>query len=169
MKRPSASMVVAVTALSVALGGTATAAKLITGAQIRNGTITRADLAPSLRADLARPAVQSVAGPQGLPGPAGPQGPAGAPGPAGVNGGFDPARVAFRVGPDLTVWAGDLTSLSVSCLPGETAISGGFVSTMGYAFSDHPGPGGTSWTILVDNLDGLVDGIGRGYVVCARA
>ena len=48
-------------------GGTATAAKLVTGQQIKNGTIGTADLSGS-----AKRALRGNAGPQGPAGPAGP-------------------------------------------------------------------------------------------------
>lgn len=43
-KRPSGGFIIAVVALFVALGGTATAAKLITGKQIKNNSITGVDI-----------------------------------------------------------------------------------------------------------------------------
>jgi hypothetical protein len=70
--------------LAVATAGTATAAKLITGKQIKNGSIARKDLSTGVRAELsetAKPGAQGAAGPAG---PAGPQGPAGAKGADGV-------------------------------------------------------------------------------------
>ena len=44
IRRPRASTVIASLALFVALGGSATAATLITGAKIKNGTITGKDI-----------------------------------------------------------------------------------------------------------------------------
>lgn len=74
MRKPSAATVVAMVALFVALGGPATAARLISGSQIRNNSITSAkirthtlkqtDLSPSLFSRLLRVPVNSVAGPQ---------------------------------------------------------------------------------------------------------
>jgi hypothetical protein len=52
-RRPSAALVVSLVALFVALGGTATAARLlITTREIKNGTIRLVDLSPSTRAAL---------------------------------------------------------------------------------------------------------------------
>src|SRR3954452_25284200 len=83
---PSGSMVVAVVALLVALSGSAVAASLITGKQIKDGTIQTKDLAKTARASLKGKA--GPAGPAGLAGPIGPAGPKGDTGAAG------PATVA---------------------------------------------------------------------------
>jgi hypothetical protein len=79
---PSPSMVVALTALFVALGGTGYAALTITGKNVRNSSLTgrdiknnsvrSADVAGLLAGDFK--AGQLPAGPQGAAGPAGPQG-----------------------------------------------------------------------------------------------
>lgn len=76
-------MAVAFLALFVAIAGTATAAKLITGSDIRNSSITTRDVKNRtlLRRDF-RPG-QLPAGPRGAVGPAGRPGPAG---PAGIAG-----------------------------------------------------------------------------------
>jgi hypothetical protein len=81
------------TVLAVAIGGaaTATAADLITGADIKdnsvkgldikNGSVKKKDLGKQVRDALdakAAPGAEGPAGPQGPAGPAGPQGPAGA-------------------------------------------------------------------------------------------
>ena len=99
----------AVAALVVAAAGTAGVQALITGAQIKDGTIQSRDIGNGTirRADLSGAAVASLrgargpagaqgprgaagaqgpAGPQGLAGPQGPQGPAGSPGAAGAAG-----------------------------------------------------------------------------------
>jgi hypothetical protein len=87
-------MVVAMLALFVALTGTAvaTTSALITGKQIKNGSITGLDIKNKsvAIADLATKArgARGVRGPIGPPGPAGqqgPQGPAGAPNPNAAN------------------------------------------------------------------------------------
>jgi hypothetical protein len=73
-------MAVAVIALLVGVSGAATATVLVTGRQIKDGTISRADLTPKLRASVDR------AGPRGLVGATGPAGPAGAKGDTGAPG-----------------------------------------------------------------------------------
>ena len=87
-RRPSAALVVAVVALSVALSGTATAALVMTGNNIRNGTIEGKDLANHTlgKKKLSKAALGSLLGRTGPAGAAGPQGAQGAPGPAGPAG-----------------------------------------------------------------------------------
>jgi hypothetical protein len=81
----SPAMVVALLALFVALGGTAVAAgTLITGKQIKNGSITGADV--KNKSLTPRDFRGSIRGPQGLTGPAGPQGPQGPQGAQGMAG-----------------------------------------------------------------------------------
>lgn len=84
-RRPSAAGIVAVVALVLAMGGTATAAKLISGKQIRNSSVTGKDIRNGSLgpADLSGKAKAALAG---TAGPAGPAGPAGAPGAAGAKG-----------------------------------------------------------------------------------
>jgi hypothetical protein len=72
--RTSPTLIVALIALVVAMSGSAVAASLITGKQIKDGTIQRVDLSKKAKA--------SLKGPQGLPGPQGPKGDRGDPGPA---------------------------------------------------------------------------------------
>ena len=69
--RPSPSMMVAFVALFVAGAGSATAARLITGKQIKNSSITSTDVRNGslLRKDFK--SAQLPRGPQGLPGTAG--------------------------------------------------------------------------------------------------
>ena len=95
-RRPSPAMVVAVIALSVALGGTGYAAltlpknsvrakqiapSAVRSAEVKNRSIKRRDLARSVLR-----AAQGPAGAQGLPGPGGPRGEKGEPGAPGAPG-----------------------------------------------------------------------------------
>ncbi len=78
--------------LALVGAGSATAAKMITGKEIANGTVTGADVmkgtlkAKHLTAG-AQESLKGATGPAGPAGPAGPGGPQGAPGPAGSDGG----------------------------------------------------------------------------------
>ena len=58
--------------LAIATAGSATAARLITGKQVKDGSITAKDLSKSLRRQIARTGVTGPAGPQGAAGPSGP-------------------------------------------------------------------------------------------------
>jgi hypothetical protein len=73
--------------LAIATAGSATAARLITGKQVKDGSITAKDLSKSLRRQIAR---------TGTTGPAGPAGAAGAAGPAGSAGGYTKADADAR-------------------------------------------------------------------------
>jgi hypothetical protein len=82
---PRPSLTIAVVAAFLAVAASATAASLITGQQIKNGSITGADVKRgSLGAsDLSRAAKRKLRGrrgPAGPPGPSGPRGPSGSPG-----------------------------------------------------------------------------------------
>ncbi len=68
----------------VATAATAGAASLITGQQIKDGTITPRDLSTALRRQIAK--AEATPGPVGAQGAAGPQGPAGAADGMGVAG-----------------------------------------------------------------------------------
>jgi hypothetical protein len=99
LRRPSPALVIALVALFVVLGGTATAASLINGKRIKPGTITAKQIKKSTitsdrikngtltRSDLSSATVNALrgaTGPAGPAGPAGPQGAAGPQGPAGI-------------------------------------------------------------------------------------
>ena len=87
--RQSPSMIVAMLALFVGLGGTAVAAgnALITGRQIANSSITGADVKnKSLTPTDFRGSVRGARGPAGPQGPQGTPGPTGPPGPQGIEG-----------------------------------------------------------------------------------
>lgn len=101
--------VIACVATALLVGaGTATAAKLITGKDIKNGTIQARDLAPSVKAKLnaagqaGKNGTPGPMGPKGDTGPAGPQGPEGEKGDTGATGengtpGRDGANPAIAV------------------------------------------------------------------------
>ncbi len=70
----------------VATAGTATAAKLITGKQIKDGSISAKDLSKAVQAQLAKAGTSGAAGANGQPGSAGPTGTQGTPGQPGADG-----------------------------------------------------------------------------------
>ena len=84
MLRGRAGMTLAfILGLMIATAGTATAAKLITGKQIKDGTITKKDLSKTLSKTIAKTGAKGVAGAPGSPGASGAPGAPGAPGIAG--------------------------------------------------------------------------------------
>ena len=145
LRRPSPAMVVACTALLVALGGTSFAAATqlarnsvgtpqlkngaVTTPKIRNNAVNSAKVANrSLRRVDFAPG-QLPAGPTGPQGPAGPAGPAGAAGPTGPAGviGAITVRTASAVVDGGVAENGAYNSQRVSalCQGNERAISGG--------------------------------------------
>lgn len=91
-RRPQTSTVLSCAALFVALGGTATAATVITSKQIKNNSVTSADIKNGTlqKGDFKKGVLPSGAagatGPAGAVGPVGPAGPAGTPGAKGETG-----------------------------------------------------------------------------------
>ncbi len=151
--RPSPAMVVAALALTIALGGTATAAGiLITGKQVKDGSLTGRDVKNStvFGRDIANRSLTgldvkdqsltpadfsgSVQGPAGPPGPQGPQGlqglqggqgVPGVPGPKGDPGAPGATNVVVRTASAGTVPSGIHASLPAMCDAGERAVGGG--------------------------------------------
>lgn len=80
-------LVALLVAAVIGTGGVATANKLITGHDIRNGSIHKADLAPGVQAKLAKKTQAGTQGPQGPVGAQGPQGDAMTLGPRFTGGG----------------------------------------------------------------------------------
>src|SRR3954452_22194707 len=93
--------------LVIASATTAGAASLITGKQIKNGTIAKQDLSKAVRKQLAKTGAGGAAGAQGARGAQGPAGDNGAPGARGTNGtdgtdGTDATINGVAAGGDLT-------------------------------------------------------------------
>ena len=134
--RSSVTTVLAVVAIVMATVGSATAASMITGSQIRNDTITSSDVRDGtltsrdvrdhtlLTKDF-RPG-QLPQGPRGLSGATGPGGPAGATGPRGPGGaagrdGF--GLLEYPHDADLLAH-GSSVDLAVACPPGTFVLGG---------------------------------------------
>jgi hypothetical protein len=99
--------VIAVVALFIAIGGTATAASgLINGNKIKPGTISARQIKNKAitKAKLAPATVKSLRGARGPAGPAGATGPAGAPGATGATGATGPAAMVDPISADVTVF-----------------------------------------------------------------
>lgn len=122
-RRPSAGMVVALLALCVALSGTsygadvrAAASSLLTGAQIKDGSIGLRDLSPSARKSLK--GARGLKGPTGSPGSSGAKGDAGPKGDTGAKGDVGPAGPTF--GETVNAPNSTVTGCSASMLATQT-------------------------------------------------
>lgn len=146
-------MVVAIIALVVSMSGTAVAAKLITGKQIRNRTITRVDISKGTIRGLE--GLDGIDGLDGAPGPQGPQGP------AGPNWSVTPVGASYTLGP------GAVDIVDASCPAGQSAISGGwYTNASGGAFVDKTYDG-RSWSLGVDNFDSGIAVEAEVWAFCA--
>lgn len=149
---PSPSMVVAIIAVVLALTGSAFAAQaLITGADIKDGSVTRADLSrrtirslkgkrgkhgPAGRDGFVGPrGPQGSTGPQGERGPAGPVGPAGPKGNVGDTGPEGPEGDTGPIGPQ-----------GPQGNPGQS-MAGQFVTGSSVALEDTTGTDGIDATL----------------------
>lgn len=100
-------------ALVIGLAGSATAASLITSADIKNGTIKTIDLSAGAK--------RALKGKAGARGPAGSQGAAGAPGAPGAAGPAGPTGVAEIV----SAQGSGIGSAFAACPSGTRPLSGG--------------------------------------------
>ena len=172
-RRPSPAMVVAVIALSVALGGTGYAAltlpknsirakqiapSAVRSAEVKNRSIKRRDIARGVLR-----AAQGPAGPQGLPGPSGPagaKGDAGAPGTALAyawvesNGVVDETRSKGVTGANVTK-----PGSNVFCFSGLAFTPRNVVATPRESFSDimvEWPPGGCQFSVVMSPVNGFM-------------
>lgn len=149
-----------VAALVGAGGGFAASTAYITSAQVKNGSLTGADIKDrsiGIR-DLSPAAVRQLRGQRG------PAGPSGLAGPQGVPGGFDPGKTQTVIGPEVYVPAGALEfNINAYCPPGAAPLGGGFFSSIAKASRSAPTPGG--WNVFVYN-DTSADVNAQAYVVC---
>lgn len=168
----SPSMVVALIAVSIALTGSATAAKRwitgadiknesITGADIKNGSITMADLAPATRRALSKVGPR---GSRGSVGPSGPQGPAGPQGTQGPSGSIDLSKLSIVEGETVRIPVGATAGADAECPEGQRATGGGYEG-YGEVVSSLIPRSATRWRVVVHNDHSLPTTI-TPYVVC---
>jgi hypothetical protein len=131
------SVAIAIVALCLGVGGTAVAAKLITGKDVRNNSLTGADIRnrsltkKDLRGSIRGPrGPQGAAGLRGATGSAGATGPAGPTGTAGVGatgptGAAGPTNVVIRQGSPTNFSGAAPGVATASCQQGERAVGGG--------------------------------------------
>jgi hypothetical protein len=114
--RVSPSLVLALVAVVLSVTGTAVAAKLITGKQIKDGSISSKDLSKAVRDQLSKAASPGAPGVKGERGDAGAKGEQGAPGAQGPGAvrlqGFLPRPSS--IDPSSTIPLGKVKSLTVS-------------------------------------------------------
>ncbi len=169
MKLPSPSMAVALAALAVATAGSATAARsLLTGDDVKNGSLTGADIRPdSLTTRNLSPAVRAglapapgLAGQSGAQGVAGVSGAQGTPGIAGAQGGFDPGKISYVRGVERGANPGGSVDVYAYCPAGAKAIGGGHFfaiihnetrTGIGRNYKSSAIPDGSGWAIYVAN------------------
>lgn len=177
-RRPQASTVIAGVALFAALGGSATAATLISGKDIKNASITGKDVKNrSLGTkELTKSTVKSLrgkAGPQGAKGATGNTGPAGTPGTAGAPGAPGATNVVVRTA-STDVNNNTTGILNADCNPGEKATGGGFrtLNATGFqTFNSRPNPltagaTPTGWHVEARNTTGAEAALDA-FVVCS--
>jgi hypothetical protein len=185
----TATIVAFLAGILIATAGTATAAKLVTGKQIKNGSVSAKDLSKAVRAQLKQ---AGLPGPQGVAGPAGPAGPAGAKGdtgPAGPTGAPGLSGVQVKVIVE-SVANGATGADTVACPQGKVVLGGGVTVAGGGAgtsyaqrsapvrvtFNENGDPVGYSaatdgqpangWEFQAVNQSGALREV-RGYAICA--
>ena len=156
-----------VAAASLAVGGTATAATLITGAQIQDESVYSRDIANGTLSgtDVKDASLTPTDYDGPVVGPTGPTGPTGPAGPAGVR------NVQYRVGQGDALPVGKHNNLSVSCPADTRALSGGLSSTNPAAariLASAPQNDGAGWAVSVRN-EGSNWTTAYAWVVCATA
>ena len=157
MKR---TIIVCALVIAVAVAGTAGAARMITGGQIKNGSIGLADLSSGARAALrGQRGAQGQAGPMGPSGPAGPAGPAG-----GLSATFTVDGPEIPTDPGAAVTA--VRSSRADCPAGSLVVGGGFRGGVRTFIADAVVSGNGYFVIGVNN--GLLPDSIRAQAVCAR-
>lgn len=147
-------ILVATIVLGLMLSGGAVAAKKITSADIKNGTIKSADISKSAK--------RALKGNRGSTGPAGQQGPAG----PVATGTITQVQSIL-----LTIAPGDIGTVNVNCPPGMNIVSGGFESASadGEIFFASTFGSPTSYAVGLDNFDSPVEADVSASALCAPA
>jgi hypothetical protein len=114
--------------LLIATAATAGAASLITGKQIKNGTITKKDLSKAVRARLSKPGVPGPRGETGPKGDQGPNGPKGDTGPQGPGATSFATTVATGGGEVLLATLDNGLNITGTCSIAFVALNVGTVS-----------------------------------------
>jgi len=135
MHRVLRTALLAAAAIAVLAAGSAGAAKLITGKQIKNGSIGLTD--------LSKAAKRALHGADGAAGSTGPQGPQGATGPQGPAG---PASLHTTIRTkEFFAPANDFAEGEVRCPAGQVAVGGTVAPGALYTVVDLPSSDGRGW------------------------
>jgi hypothetical protein len=161
---PGGGVEVDVAAIVSASAATATTAVVITGAQIKDGSIQVKDL--SRKARIALRGQRGPRGFAGLDGAPGATGATGATGARGADGGFDPNKVTLRQDEQKSIPAGALETLTATCASGERAISGGWIGATGATFTALPLPASGTYQVTIENYEPYAF-TASVYAVCA--
>ena len=152
-QRPPSAMVIACLALSIALGGTASAAVLITGKEVKDGSLSGRDIANrSLTGlDVRDRSLTpldfngSVQGPAGTAGPQGPKGDGGQQGPAGASGPQGPKGDRGEQGPAGA--SGPAGPAGPAGTQGPSGVSGWEFRTAGVDINPRAAASHTQWQV----------------------
>lgn len=149
-----------------ATGGAATANSLISGSQIRDGSLTSRDVKDGSlkRSDLA-PNARGLNGRNGVDGQDGTPGPAGAPGPAGL------ASIQRIAGPYVQQCASgnggcQIGGAIATCPAGTVVIAGGFDASTAQDIVTFSEPVANDWRIIASNFWDTSAQV-RAYAMCA--
>ena len=146
----SAIIAAIVAAIISATAATAASTGLITGAQIKNGSVGLVDLSGKAK--------------QSLRGQRGPAGPAGLAGPQGIAGGFDPAKVSYVTGPTSTFAPGDIGSVQATCPSNTKVLGGGYFANITHVAGSQTF-NGQSWNVIILN-DTSISVDANAFAVC---
>lgn len=156
-----------VIAVVFAMSGSAVAASKITGAQIKDGTITGKDLKNHSvsTSKLTAATMDDLTGPPGPAGPAGPAGPQGPAGPSAVSS-LSPNSLNYTVPGGTSSSAVQI--VTVPCPAGQRVVSGGYVAIGGVAWADKTYDG-MSWSVGIDNYGSSLSATGTVTALCSAA
>ncbi len=155
-------------AFVLAFGSTAWAGKLVTGKQVKNGSLTSADVRRLSGADVADGSVTPADLARVIQGPAGPRGQEGASGPRGPQGPPGDSLLTYVI-QDRAVPKTSSRTWIADCPDRTKAIGGGFSSndpTWFFLQASGPDGAGENWVVTAENTRN-VDLVGFAWAVCA--
>lgn len=138
---------------ALALGGTAVAGKLITGKQVKNGSLTSADVKKLSGDDIAERGLTSQDFAELVTGPAGPEGPEGPDGEHGEQGPPGSSGLVYKIEP-YDVPKDAAHTWSAFCPAGTTVLGGGLSAGQPSQFwlqASGPDISGNSWVVTAHN------------------